>query len=528
MSKRIHAVVGTLLLLGAAACADLTVPNENEPNTGRVLASPADVEQLIINSYLSYHNATIGFTSGYDPGINAQMSAASFEHTPMAANFGMIERSALPRLPIGNTTADAFRGQYEATWYGSYRAIKAANDGLTAISGGLVINNAADTRRAEAFAKFVRGLAHGTLALVYDQAFIVDENTPDPTVRPLTAGDLAPYGEVMTAALRYLDEAIAVSQANTFTIPTTWINGVQLTNQDLVRLANSYKARYRAEVARTREERQAVNWQQVIADVDAGRQTDLMIEMDDVNWQHVIHVYHSFYGAWNQVNPMILGMADQSGRYQTWIGTPLGERTAFLMVTPDMRFPQGSTAAAQQANPGLYIRHKGNAGHVRPDRGTWRWSLYRDSRFQEFYDNGWAGPLPVLTRAEMQLLKAEGLLRTGDAAGAATIINQTRVGNGGLAPVTQGSNPDCVPKLPSGACGDLLEALKWEKRLETWATRMGSWFFDSRGWGDLVQGTAIHYPVPAKELLVLRAPLYTFGGVGQPGAAGPSTYNFGL
>jgi hypothetical protein len=154
--------------------------------------------------------------------------------------------------------------------------------------------------------------------------------------------------------------------------------------------------------------------------------------------------------------------------------------------------------------------------------------LYRDTRFQDFYDAGWAGPLPVLTRAEMQLLKAEGLLQTGDAAGAATIINQTRVGNGGLAPVTQGSNPDCVPKLPSGACGDLLEALKWEKRLETWATRMGSWFFDSRGWGDLVQGTAVHYPVPAKELLVLRAPLYTFGGVGQPGAAGPSTYNFGL
>jgi hypothetical protein len=525
MKLRKTPVFAGLLLFGAAGCTDLTVPNLNEPETARVLSNPEDVEQLVANSYLSVWNPTLGFANGYAPTIHSQLSTAAFEHTAMAANFGMIERSALPRPPIGNTTSDAFSSQYESVWYGSYRAIKAATDGIKAVDGGMVITNAANTQRAKAFARFVQGYAHATLALTYDQAFVVDETTPDPAVAPLVAADLAPYNEVMAAALRYFDEAIAISQANTFTIPNTWINGVTLSNQDLVRLARSYKARYRAEVARNPAERAAVNWAQVIADVDAGRTTNFAPVMDDVNWQYVLHVYGSFAGAWNQVNNFVLGMADQSGGYQRWFNTPLDARNAFLIVTPDKRFPQGATATAQRAAPGKYLVEKGANGHVRPDRGTWRWSFYRDNRLAAFYSTR-EGPVTEMSVAEMQLLKAEGLFRTGSQAQAATIINATRVASGGLAPVTPTSNPDCVPKLPNGSCGNLFEALKWEKRLEAWGTRYGSWFFDSRGWGDLAEGTAIHYPVPAKELAVLQAPTYTFGGIGQPGAAPKSSYGY--
>ncbi|MBA4156473.1 MAG: hypothetical protein H0X65_03235 [Gemmatimonadetes bacterium] len=525
-NRKMAAVSATLLLFGAAGCQDLTVPNVNEPQTQQVLARPADVEQLIVNSYLSWWDATSGKAAGaFDPGIYVQLQTMSFENSAMAANFGMIERSRLPRAAINNNPADAFASQLEGTWYGLYRSLKAASDGVRQIDGGVVIGTTANTMRAKTFAKFVQGLSHGALALTYDQAFVLDETTPLPSPGTPTP-DLQPYSEVMEAALGYLDEAIALAGANTFTTPTGWINGVTLTNVQLAALARSYKARFRAEVARNPAERAAVNWAAVVADVDAGRQTDFEIEFDDVNWRYTAHIYGSFGGAWHQSANQIIGMADQSGAFQTWINTPLASRDPFLIITPDQRFPQGATGAAQAANPGEYLIQKGTSGHVRPDRGTWRWSFYRDNRFAHFYPD-WSGFLPELTRAEMQLLKAEGLFRTGDAAGAATIINTTRTTTGGMQAVSAGApNPDCVPKLPDGTCGNFLEVLKWEKRLETWASRYGAWFFDSRGWGDLPQGTIIHFPVPARELLVLQLPVYNTGGVGLPGGAAQSTYGY--
>ena len=42
----------------------------------------------------------------------------------------------------------------------------------------------------------------------------------------------------------------------------------------------------------------------------------------------------------------------------------------------------------------------------------------------------------------------------------------------------------------------MMEAMKWEKRMELAYNYMGAWFFDSRGWGDLVKDTPLHYPVP--------------------------------
>jgi hypothetical protein len=69
-----------------------------------------------------------------------------------------------------------------------------------------------------------------------------------------------------------------------------------------------------------------------------------------------------------------------------------------------------------------------------------------------------------------------------------------------------------------------MEAMKWEKRLETEMTYMGAWFFDSRGWGDLPEGTPIEWPVPFQELDVRNIPLYNLGGVGGPSSAPKGTY----
>jgi hypothetical protein len=145
-----------------------------------------------------------------------------------------------------------------------------------------------------------------------------------------------------------------------------------------------------------------------------------------------------------------------------------------------------------------------------------------------------------MTRAEMDLLAAEGYIRTGDFAKAMDKINITRVGNGKLPPlagITSLTQPidntgSCVPRVPqppnftTAACGNIMEAMKWEKRLETEMTHLGAWFVDSRGWGDLAEGTPVHFPVPFQEMDARARAAYNIGGVGGVDAAPRGTYGY--
>ena len=93
--------------------------------------------------------------------------------------------------------------------------------------------------------------------------------------------------------------------------------------------------------------------------------------------------------------------------------------------------------------------------------------------------------------------------------------------------VATGGNA-CVPRVPTPnvfttiQCGSVFEAMKWEKRMETTLTGYAQWFIDSRGWGDLPQGTGTSWPVPFQELDSRSKPLYNGLTV-----SGPSTYGFG-
>src|SRR5688572_8120711 len=132
------ALAVALLLFGATGCAELAVTNTDEPDTERVVGRPGDVENLISNSYLAWWDATHGYMANAagaqnSPGLVWNMAMASLENSATAANYGGIDRSTIPRTPIGNSPADAFKDWYEDTWYGMYRAIKAANDGIGAI-----------------------------------------------------------------------------------------------------------------------------------------------------------------------------------------------------------------------------------------------------------------------------------------------------------------------------------------------------------------------------------------------------------
>lgn len=511
------ALLGTL-----SGCADLDVVNQNAPDAARALATPGDVESLIAGSYRQWWDIQSSYNSA-----GMIMSNVAFQHSAYPANFGMVEFSKFPRIPIVNDPAAQFYSYMPAyPWTKDYRALAAIRDGLLALDGGVDLGD--DEVRARAYAKFVQGLAHANLAVLFDKAFIVDETVD--TKGTLEAAD---YPVVLEAALGYFDDAIALAQGASFTIPSAWMS-VDVSADQLVELAYSFKARYRASAARTPAERQAVNWQAVLDDISNGITADWQMNLDYTNWWSS-SLYYSHLLGWGQLSYFVNGMADQSGKYQTWIAMSndtkhpnLDGNTPFLIITPDTRYPQGATIDDQIANPGSIFVVPSNYGNQwgRPDRGTFRWSYYRDFTRNDWMTND--GLATVFELAELDLLAAEAYLQMGQPANAVPLINKYRTEAGLSATDAAGTNTSCVPKLPSGACGDLFEMMKWEKRHETLhaGEMQVSWYFDGRGWGDLYEGSFLEFPVPALEAQVLGLSVYTFGGVGGTSAAGPSSYGW--
>ncbi len=526
-----HLVVGSLLIFSTTACADLEVLNQNEPDAARSLATAGDVLSLIGGSYNSWF---YGNYSYYSAGM--ALSNAAFQHNAPWANAGMEKYGRIPRIAFINSIADGDYNYMTRSWFYSYRAIAAVADGLKSldreeISSGLTADEAGSSK---AFAKFVQGMAHATVATLFSEGFVVDETTD------ITAPqDPLGYAELMDKALAYFDECISLSQGASWTLPLEWMRA-PLSGPELARVAHSMKARYRAANARTPAERAAVNWQAVIQDIDAGITSTFIANYDDYNgWSQDVWGYVT-YPYWSQLAYFIYGMADQSGNYQLWNSTALTAKSYkigdqdILILTPDQRFPQGSTVDAQRLAPGTHVRinraEAAETGYTwaRPDRGVWRWSWYKHNRGEEYW-NDLMFDLPEIRIEEMNLLKAEGLFRTGDKAGAAALVNLTRTAAGLSATDGSDTNTSCVPKLPDESCGGFMEMLKWEKRLETVATGpLGvGWYFDARGWGDLFYNTFVHLPIPCQEAQVLQLlPCQSFGGPGGEGAAPISTYKW--
>ena len=131
--------------------------------------------------------------------------------------------------------------------------------------------------------------------------------------------------------------------------------------------------------------------------------------------------------------------------------------------------------------------------------------------------------MPTMTLAEMDLLRAEAELHAGNGDAAAAIIDKYHADLGGypssvgtsIGSIDDAMGPINGPVSP----GTLWAILKYNKMMEIALSGPGVEFYDIRGWGNLTSGTAMHHPVPAKELGVLQKELYSFGGVGGTDSA---------
>jgi hypothetical protein len=537
-------------LAGAAfGCADLEVTNPNNPDRGRILASPSDTEALAASQFQQVISGTMGAIAR----VQTSMMTASFMNASGLANNGMGPRSGIPRQPIDNNAGNA----YQTENFNDFRILssvarnsadilaRAKDAGFTLGAG-----RGGDENRLKAWSHFTYGVSLGYISMVYDSVGV-----PRPTDTPTTDIPLEGYLAVNAFALAQLDSALVyLALPGTTNLPAEWLTGPggpAVSVADFTRVVRSWKARVRAGVARTPEERAAVNWDEVIADATAGIQTDLLIRMDPTNgWDYawLNSTLHFRDANWHQMTYYIIGMADASGGFDAWLAQPRDERTPFTIVTPDLRFPRGTTRA-QQNRPGEEDDSPLPAGQYFRNRLPgkdqaavgWANSQYDHYRFRAFSDASRVGDFPFFTRAESDMLAAEGHIRRQNFAAAAALIDRTRTAAGlpALAgAITNINDPvpggaQCVPRIPVGpnftssACGNILEAMKWEKRIETAYTTYGAWFFDGRGWGDLPEGTPIHWPVPVQELNARVATPYNMGGVGRPGGAGASTYGYG-
>jgi len=546
-------LVGVATLSLAACSTDLEVTNPNNADITRALARPSDVENLLAGGFNQVVNNTTG---GNNDNLNNSFQVMSHENYTGLANFNMGPRAGLPRTPILNFPNNPGSASVSNDFRGLSRLARSTTIALERLgTTGFTLGTPAQDIRARSYGRFVLGLALGNLALSYDSASVV---VPGGEAVPA----LVQYDSVMRAAIKLLDDALvdatnpAAAGAGGFPLPATWLNLAtgSVSADQFQRIIRSYRARFRANVARTPAERGAVNWALVIADAQAGISADLNIAMNPASgWTHAWVVQHYTGTNWHVMTPMIIGMADSTGAdYQAWLNQPLLNRTPFLIRTVDRRFPSGNDRSAQQTSSnggaqgavlpaGVYFRNRQSANDGAAADGTWGFSWYDHGRYQAFQNAARIGTYPHMVMPEMWALIAEGAIRSNNFALAAEMINNTRVSRGGLpsvAGITDLNTPvpggnACVPRIPvaSGGnfttrCGNILEAMKWEKRMETAYIQYGAWYFDMRGWGDLPEGTPIHFPIPWQERDVRVQPYTNLGGVGQPGGSLRGTYGF--
>ena len=545
---RALAVVAAVLAVGACRDNPLAVQNPSNPNIASVYGTPKDVETIISKLFQQMWNGQTGAV-----GIGAQTMVMSFENHSALANFGMGARAAIPRGTISNALGNSNQTENFRDFDFLTRNGRSAANAIDAMNkfriAGTSTGSFARDARARSFGYFTLGYALGSTALLYDSAAIITPLVPADEIPALSASP-----EVMAVALEMLDSALAISasaDATTGTggwpIPGGWVSGTDMSIARWQQVIRSYKARFRAGVARTPTERAAVNWNAVIADALGGIKADFVVNADATNgWSAAWRTQLAVDATWSQITPFIIGMADTTRAYDAWLATPLTSRVPFLIRTPDKRFPSGETRNEQQAVTGssragtavgsiLYfrVRPQGDDSPAEP----WGNSFYDNWRFWGIRATGGNGPQVALAVAENDMLAAEGYLRTNQVALATPLIDKTRV-PAGLAPltgvVTNATTPvpggnSCVPRVPqpptftTTACGNVFEALKWEKRIETSFTGYAQWWIDSRGWGDLTENTVLEWPVPWQELYArVNLNLYTT----DQKRAGKGTYGF--
>ena len=540
----------TLIVAAAAmitASCNLSVENPNDPDKIRSLGQPSGLQQLLgggfrtwVETRENYYVMPLdaqadNYTASWN---NAAMRFYSSVGSDCPIRCGWTNSSTAPEAAGGPTV--------EVLWYGYYNVLTTANNVLSGIENLHVCfdaNCAVDstlTQRNKAISRMLQGMALAGIAMIYDQGFIVDENTD------LSAPKNLPFATrqaVRDAALAKLSQAYTEAGVLAWSTETDWSgigSGSAYTNVQIQRLIRTMQAELIAMFPRNSAENTAADWAAVANYASQGisgsapftyqyyiDQTtrecgvaciktwgnSVSTERVDTRVAAILTTNHQDPWPVPNGNPCPTVSADKrvgDGTYGP------GGNDNYNQV--GIANPATANAGTDYACAGVAIfppargsYHQSNFQHVR-----YHWLAYRGEDLPA--DDG-TGQDPLYTTQMNDLLWAEGLIRSGgNAVTAAGLINNSRVTRGGLTALT-------------GAEGTpaLIAALQYEQEIEFMGQGVTP-FFNRRRSGynapagggrpayvdGLITGTPRHMPVPAKELDILTRAVYTFGGPSAP------------
>jgi hypothetical protein len=494
----------TLVALVSFGCADLSVDNLNDPNREIALNRPDDIVGLVQGGLEQYALYSMAYQTA------PQMVQAGW-YTSTVGNFWVNDAGTVPRTQYPNDPTAPFPMVTRFHWDRYNGSLANANLAIAAIDGGVIIENAGNTLAVKAAAQFLQGLTIGSLGLIFDKAFVIDENTD---LTNQDAIDFLPYNEVIEAALEKMaaarataDQAAAAGSAG---IPASLIpalgnidsrnNAVGQMNWDqFKKVTYAYSASFLAQSPRSVQENQALDWNRVHSFASRGIDFDFAPQSDNGNWIPLMYLYTN--AGWFRVHNDVVALMDPSNNCP-WIATNDCTNRGIPNIT-DARFGVGKD-----------YQHSPTWAIYNPARGLYKFSNVIYTRYIHFRSGAvWSDPIPMLSRAHNDLILAESELRRtgGSTANAVELINRYHVGRGGNTPVTAADN--------------LVNALIYEFNVEVGPTGvafLAPWY-NARRWGKMISGSMVHLPVAFNELGALGVPYYSFGGGGDGSAPKTAT-----
>lgn len=537
---RLSSLGAALVVVVVVGACDLNVGNPNAPDAPRAFSDPAGLEQLMAgairtwvetreNYYIMPLNAQAdNYTASWN---NAALRFYSSVGSDCVSRCGWTNSSTAPEAAGGPTVA--------AAWYGYHTVLSSSNDVLGAVGRGVCFDDdcsvdSTKTKRAIALGKMLQGMALAGIAMLYDQGFMVDENTD--LTNPL-AIPFSTRAEVRDFALTKLNEAYAAAGSAVWDSENDWfgLGGSTYSNVQMQQLIRTAQAELVALWPRNPVENAAADWASVVTYASQGVSSGTPFD-----WSYYVDINSSECGnfcikTWGnsigtmRVDTRVASML-ASNHVDPWPnpgGNPCPTISADRRVGDGTWGPtddfNGYATTAATANAGTDFAcsgaaifpaargqyHQSNLAHVR-----YNYLAYTGERLPQFDGSG---DDPLYTTQMNDLLWAEGLIRSGgNKVTAATLINNSRIGRGSAGCATPGVG-GCGFTPLTGAEADtvLLDALHYEQEIEFMGQGTDP-FFNRRRIGNFILGTPRQMPVPAKELDVLLREVYTFGGPGQP------------
>ncbi len=494
--KKYYIVLISFLFL-SSSCTDvfesIEIENKNQPETSDI--SDQYFAQLK-NGYGAWYNASIAAS----PGIGFANSEITTAGTPGWGSGTMWYR---PRQALFNGQApDPVIIINFGAWYNYYSGIPLVTNILKSLKDPefkVIVNNVDYTKRVEAHAYILQALLYGNIALLYDKAYLFTEDSGNAIDFDYQA-NIKNYNELIEFSLARIDKAVEILNSDIDEAdPEAVMPEVLFDKNELIKFANSMAARLLACSPRTPQEANSINWLKVKNYALNGITSDFKVGYEE-GWRGKVisrddgsNVFWLYDAGWVRVNQRVVNMMapeDPAAEFPWPEGTvSLGPVTS----SPDSRFSQYFT----YDNIDNWFA-KGR--HVRPGYGWFIYTEYKYTRYQDVVRSG-QGLVDHFLLVENDTYLAEAKLRLGES-GVASIINKSRVGIGGL-PAATDSDPD------------LMDKIFYERYVESDFVWPNLGFYDKRRLGELLPGTAYHFPIPADELLQHGQAVYTFGGIGN-------------